>query len=74
MVDGKPILTDEVLESGSVAEHLTNEYGAHVGVSLMDYDYEIQWTNEDALAGIMEYTENDYFTKIKTSITAVYCG
>ncbi len=65
MVDGKPILTDEVLESGSVAEHLTNEYGAHVGVSMMDYDYEIQWTNEDALAGIMEYTENDYFTKTK---------
>ena len=65
MVDGKPIFTDEVLESGSVAEHLVEVYGAQVGVSPQDYEYEIQWTNEDALAGIMEYTENDYFTKSK---------
>jgi len=48
MQDGKPKFTEKVLQSGAVNTYLCTNYGAvaHVGYP-MDYDYEIQWTNEE---------------------------
>ncbi len=62
MVDGQPMFTEAVLTS---TEPVNSQLWA-VGSQLQsrgyfqDYNYEIQWSNADALAGIALYEEGDY--------------
>lgn len=60
MVDGKPQLNADILSKPSVVEEL-NKIGAQQQIGFQqDYEYERQWTNEIALKGIDEYTNNNY--------------
>ena len=61
MVDGKPIFKEEFLNAGPVNRSLY-QIGAQLQGRgyFQDYDYEIQWTNEFALAGIELYEQGDY--------------
>lgn len=61
MVDGRPQFLPEVLESNTPVNSQLYEVGAQVPRGFwMDYDYERQWTNEAALAGIDMYEEGNW--------------
>jgi len=61
VVDGKPVFTDEVLNGSIPVNKRLWSVGAQVqrGV-LQDYEYERQWTNKIALAGIDMYEKGDF--------------
>lgn len=62
MVDGKPILTDKVLNGGKPAIDIVRETGAQSNFGFQqDYAFEEQWTTDVALKGISDYVENNYF-------------
>lgn len=61
LVDGKPIFKPAFLEAGPVNSQLYS-IGSQLQARgyFMDYNYEIQWTNEFALEGIKLYDQGDY--------------
>lgn len=61
MVDGQPTFTQEFLDAGPVNRSLY-QIGAQLQARgyFQDYDYEIQWTEQYALAGIDLYEQGDY--------------
>lgn len=61
MVDGEPIYREEILTNGRAVNSQMYEIGAQIQRGYwQDYRYEIQWTNEIALAGIELYSQGDY--------------
>lgn len=59
MVNGKPQFKQELLDAGGVLQQMW-DIGAQIPVGFhQDYDYEVQWTNPIAMAGINEYVEAD---------------
>ncbi|MGB6128786.1 MAG: sugar ABC transporter permease [Psychrilyobacter sp.] len=64
MKGGKPQFTDEVLHSEKAVNQRLWEDGAQIPIGFqMDYNYEKQWTNADALKGVEMYTKNNYILK-----------
>lgn len=64
LVDGKPVLKDEILKSESVPEKL-RQYGAQTNLPYQhDAEYENQFLNEIAIEGVNMYVENNYFRKL----------
>lgn len=62
MVDGKPKLTDDLIKKDVVGE--LNKFGALQSVGYaQNYEQEKQWTDPIALAGIEDYTKNNYILK-----------
>ncbi|GGH52800.1 extracellular solute-binding protein [Frigidibacter albus] len=60
MVDGEPVYKPEVLNSDSPVNSQMYLVGAQIQRGYwQDYRYEIQWTSEEALAGIELYEAND---------------
>ena len=60
MVDGKPTYKDEILNSGQAVNSQMYEIGAQMYRGYpQDYEYEIQWTSPEALAGIEMYDQAD---------------
>ncbi len=62
MVDGEPVFTDEILYGEQAVNTYLEQY---VGAQLkqgywMDYNYELQWTNEIGQESVELYTTNDY--------------
>jgi putative aldouronate transport system substrate-binding protein len=61
MVNGKPTFTDTVLSSKSPVNSQMWDIGAQIPIGYhMDYNYELQWTNKIAAAGIKMYMDGDY--------------
>ena len=61
MVDGEPTYREEILTNGRPVNSQMYEIGAQIFRGYwQDYRYEIQWTNEIALAGIELYSQGDY--------------
>ncbi|MEH6994970.1 extracellular solute-binding protein [Neobacillus drentensis] len=61
LVDGKPVLKDEILNSQSVPEKL-RQYGAQTNLPYQhDAEYEKQFLNEIAIQGVELYEKNNYF-------------
>jgi len=64
MVDGKPTFKKEVLESDTPVNAQLWEIGSQVQRGFpQDYNYEIQWSNKDALEGIALYEAGDYLVE-----------
>jgi putative aldouronate transport system substrate-binding protein len=64
MVNGKPIFKKAMLESDTPLNALMWEIGAQVPRGFpQDYNYEIQWSNKDALEGIALYEAGDYLVE-----------
>jgi putative aldouronate transport system substrate-binding protein len=64
MKDGKPVFNDDILNADKAVNQRLWEDGAQIPIGFqMDYEYEKQWTNADALRGIKLYTENNYILK-----------
>ena len=60
IVDGKPTFTEAVLTDGQPVNAQLWEIGAQVPRGyVMDYDYELQWSNEIALEGMQLYEACD---------------
>ncbi|MFI3115856.1 MAG: sugar ABC transporter permease [Clostridia bacterium] len=63
-VDGKPTFTDSVMNNDAlkaVNTYLKEDVGAQVVVGYwMDYDYELQWTNEIGQAGVNMYLDGGF--------------
>lgn len=69
MVDGKPVFTDEVLESGGVNVYLQKNFGAQLPIGYeQDFAYEEQWTNEEGLRAYELYTGNSVYTEPYTPV------
>lgn len=61
MINGKPVFTDEVLNGDMPVNARLWTVGAQVPRGFpQDYEYEKQWTNEIALAGIELYEKGDF--------------
>ncbi len=61
MVDGEPIYKPEIVSGERAVNSQMYDIGAQIQRGYwQDYRYEIQWTNEIALAGIALYDEGDY--------------
>ncbi len=61
LIDGKAIFKPEFLANDRPVNSQLTDIGAQVRRGFyQDYDYEIQWTNKYALAGIKLYDEGDY--------------
>lgn len=72
MVDGKPIFTDEVLNNDvSVAQQLEALGQLQTGYQ-QDFEYERQWTDESALAGIEMYMDASPFLKTVSGLALSY--
>jgi putative aldouronate transport system substrate-binding protein len=64
MKGGKPVFNDEILNADKAVNQRLWEDGAQIPIGFqMDYEYEKQWTNADAIKGIKMYTENNYILK-----------
>jgi putative aldouronate transport system substrate-binding protein len=61
MQNGKPTFTDEVLNSKSPVNSQMWDIGAQIPIGYhMDYNYELQWTNKIAAAGVKMYMDGGY--------------
>jgi putative aldouronate transport system substrate-binding protein len=61
MVDGKPRYKPEILNAKAPVNAQMWDIGAQIPVGFwQDYEYERQWTNEDALKGIELYEKGNY--------------
>ncbi|WP_376878269.1 extracellular solute-binding protein [Albirhodobacter sp. R86504] len=61
MVDGKATFKPEILNNGQAVNSQMYEAGAQILRGYwMDYNYEVQWTGEEALKGIELYEQGDY--------------
>lgn len=61
MKNGKPVFKDSILNADKAVNQILWEDGAQIPIGFqMDYEYEKQWTNADALKGVKIYTENNY--------------
>lgn len=61
MVDGKPVFTEQVLNNGmSVADYLKQKGSQLSRGALQDFEYEKQWLNDIALAGVDLYVNGGY--------------
>jgi putative aldouronate transport system substrate-binding protein len=64
LVDGKPVLKEEIVKSESVPEKL-RQYGAQTNLPYQhDAEYENQFLIETALVGVDMYVKNNYFREI----------
>ncbi len=62
MVDGKPVLTDIILNGDKSPVLMLREYGCQMAVGYhQDFEYERQWMTPTALAGVESYMEGKYF-------------
>lgn len=62
MVDGKPTLTDKVLNGEKPPVDMLREVGSQTDFGFkQDFEYEKQWINKVALKGINNYLDNDFF-------------
>ncbi|MDX1341615.1 MAG: extracellular solute-binding protein [Reinekea sp.] len=60
MVNGKPQFKDSVLNGDTGVLNQMWDIGAQIPIGFyQDYDYEVQWTNPIAMAGINEYVKAD---------------
>ncbi len=61
LINGKPVFTDKVLNSVEPVNFMLWSVGAQLPRGFQqDYEYEKQWTNEIALAGIEMYEKGGY--------------
>ncbi len=61
LIDGKAIFKKEILESDTPVNAYLWSIGAQVQRGFpMDFDYELQWSNEHALEGIELYENGDF--------------
>jgi putative aldouronate transport system substrate-binding protein len=61
MKNGKPTFTDKVLNSKSPVNSQMWDIGAQIPIGYhMDYNYELQWTNKIAAAGVKMYMDGGY--------------
>jgi putative aldouronate transport system substrate-binding protein len=62
MVDGEPTFTEEFLTNGEPINNQLYRVGSQLQARgyFQDYNYEKQWSNEFALAGIELYDQGDY--------------
>lgn len=63
MEGGQPKFTEKVLKESAVVDYLIKNTGAQIFIGgWQDFNYEVQWSNKIAVAGMKLYQDNKYIS------------